>query len=342
LPTDSAVLHHTRCRCCATSKSHIIRSGRSSRIARVLGRLHMVGVASRGLASSTLGLGRHGRLRPGAPCSVVVVDRRWPASPRGERWVVQSLITGVGLAYTVGFRPRKEEGRQPTEWTSVCNKSFPHHGVPCCPDATMLGPPYDFLSLSHIVRAAFSHPHGFLQPLIVTNGLIFVGQSLMARTYSRTIGCLHRSRAARQDTGSTPAAPSSTLRFRGLRPGIRCRHHVMEMCWQTFRSLSTPGCVTARRCTQRGQRPCAECGSPWLLSPGTELSLPCMPSRCSGDKGHRDSIYEAKDARESSSQTLLVGAQVHQPVGPCRVFQGRGRWLNSHLALLLFVKALQN
>jgi hypothetical protein len=182
----------------------------------------MVGVASRGLASSTLGLGRHGRLRPGAPCSVVVVDRRWPASPRGERWVVQSLITGVGLAYTVGFRPRKEEGRQPTEWTSVCNKSFPHHGVPCCPDATMLGPPYDFLSLSHIVRAAFSHPHGFLQPLIVTNGLIFVGQSLMARTYSRTIGCLHRSRAARQDTGSTPAAPSSTLRFRGLRPGIRC------------------------------------------------------------------------------------------------------------------------
>jgi hypothetical protein len=86
----------------------------------------------------------------------------------------------------------------------------------------MLGPPYDFVSLSHVVQAAFSHPHGFLPPLIVTNGLIFVEQSLMARTYSRTIGCLHRSRAARQNTGSTPAVPSSTLRFRGLRPGIRC------------------------------------------------------------------------------------------------------------------------
>jgi hypothetical protein len=29
---------------------------------------------------------------------MVVVDRRWSASPRVEKWMVESLIVGVGLA----------------------------------------------------------------------------------------------------------------------------------------------------------------------------------------------------------------------------------------------------
>jgi hypothetical protein len=70
-----------------------------NRIARILIRVHMVGVACRALVSSTpVPDSRHARFRSEGAMCIVVVDRRWSASPRVEKWMVESLIVGVGLA----------------------------------------------------------------------------------------------------------------------------------------------------------------------------------------------------------------------------------------------------